>query len=314
MGGSIIQIALYALVGCFFGAVTGWSVAAAISKRRVGQLAREANRKLDEIAAQRNEYANECSRAHSKIENLEAANAKRRSELRSLLEKSKLLARNVRTLKNEREHTKVKISTIQNAFYSLRKQTAALQSEFDKTREFYKRELMKSLGKRKALEEDVKKARADQESFAQMVESSVLEHGSTESMVVAAQLRLGQLHVLERNINKLELENAQLRQDAKQLKLELRARERGLAELEELKIHNKQLVRCVEALEDSRKEYEADAEKYREQADQSERLSDTLRMRLDDLEKNFADMEKEQSEALEDARKAAVVPILRKQG
>ncbi|MDJ0701261.1 MAG: hypothetical protein QNJ07_15545, partial [Woeseiaceae bacterium] len=65
---------------------------------------------------------------------------------------------------------------------------------------------------------------------------------------------------------------------------------------EELRLHNKQLVRCAEALEDSRKEHEADA--------------DTLRLKLDDLEKNFADMERQQNEALKDARKAAVVPLV----
>ncbi|MGB5721866.1 MAG: hypothetical protein WBM34_14325, partial [Woeseiaceae bacterium] len=72
--------------------------------------------------------------------------------------------------------------------------------------------------------------------------------------------------------------------------------------------------RCVEALEGSRKEQETEAERYREQADQSEKLSDTLRLKLDDLEKNFEDIEKQQGRALKDARKAAVVPMLRNQG
>ncbi len=72
-------------------------------------------------------------------------------------------------------------------------------------------------------------------------------------------------------------------------------------------------MHCVEALEGSRKEHETDAEKFRQQADQSDRLSDTLRLKLDDLEKNFADIEKQQDRALKDVRKAAVVPMLRNQ-
>ena len=314
MGSSILQIALYALSGGVFGALIGWSVHTASSKRRLNHLTSQARMRLDEIAGQRDKYANECSRSRAKIEQLQAANATRSAELKSLFKKSKLLAKGVRTLKRERENTKIKLGTIQNAFASLRQQTKALQSEFDKTREFYRRELTKSLGKRKELEEEIQKARAEQEAFARRVEASVLEHGSEEDMVVAAQLRLGQLDVLERNINKLETENAQLRQDATQLKREFAAREKDLAELEELRVHNKQLLRGVEALEDSRKEHEADAEKYREQADESEKLSDTLRLKLEDLEKNFAEMERQQSEALDDARKASVVPILRKQG
>jgi len=313
MDSSISQIALYALGGCFFGVLTGWSIQAVIAKRRIVQLTSEALTKLDDVTCQRDELANEYSRSQSKIEQLKADNARRSTELESVLEKSRLLARSVITLRAERENTKVKVSTIQNALVSLRQQTTALQTEFDKSREFYKRELLKSLQKRKDLEEEIKQARAEQESFANLVESSTLEHGSTENMVAAAQLRLGQLDVLERNVNKLEAENAKLRQDAIQAKQEFDARERDLAKLEELRVHNKQLVRCVEALEGSRKEHETEAEQYRQQADQSEKLSETLRLKLDDLEKNFADIEQQQNRALEKAREAEVVPILRKQ-
>jgi hypothetical protein len=216
-------------------------------------------------------------------------------------------------LRSERENTKIKLSALQNALGSLRKQTAALQSEFEKTQEFYKRELVKSLEKRKLLEKEIEEARSEQESFANLVESSTLEHGSTENMIVAAQLRLGQLKVLERNVSKLEAENAQLRRDALSVQQDLEPRERDLKELEELRIHNKQLVLCVEALEGSRKAHETEAERYRQQADESEKLSDTLRLKLDDLEKNFADIEKQQDQALESVREAAVVPILRNQ-
>jgi predicted nucleic acid-binding Zn-ribbon protein len=132
-------------------------------------------------------------------------------------------------------------------------------------------------------------------------------------MVVAAQLRLGQLQVLERNVNKLEAENAQLNRDLIQVRREFDSRERALAELEELRIHNKQLVKCVEALESSRKASESDAERYREQADESEKMSETLRLRLDDLAANFADIEEQQNEALNEARDADVVPMVRKQ-
>jgi len=114
-------------------------------------------------------------------------------------------------------------------------------------------------------------------------------------------------------VSKLEAENEDLNREVVRVKKEFEARERDLSELEELRIHNEQLVRCVEALEGSRKEYETDAERYRQQADQSEKLSDTLRLKLDDLEKNFADIEKQQDQALKSARKAAVVPILRNQ-
>ena len=313
MGSSDIETALYALGAGILGAVCGWLVHAIISKRRINQVSDVAARKLGAVTAEKDQFAHKYSGSRAKIESLNAAIAKRTSEFEAVLEKSKLLAKNVLMLRTERENTKAKLGNMQTALQSLRQQTTALQSEFEKAQEFYKRELLKSLERRKLLEKEVDAARSEQESFAKLVESSTLEHGSTQNMIVAAQLRLGQLQVLERNVNKLEAENADLNRDLVNIKQKFAARERELAELEELRIHNKQLVQCVEALERSRREQESDAERYRQQADNSEKLSDTLRLKLDDLEKNFADIEKQQDQALKDARKAAVVPILRNQ-
>ncbi len=304
MGSSVFETALYAFGGGILGIVCGWLIRAMISKRRINQISNEALTKLDDVTVQRDQFANEYSNSRAQIESLQTALAKRSTEFESLLNKSKLLAKNVLTLRSERENTKVKLSTLQSALGSLRQRTAALQSEFEKTQEFYKRELAKSLNKRKLLEKEVLEARSEQESFANLLESSTLEHGSTENMIVAAQLRLGQLKVLERNVNKLEDENAHLNRDIVHMRQEFEARDRDLAELEKLRIHNKQLVRCVEALEGSRSEHETDAERYRQQAGESEKLSDTLRLKLDDLEKNFADIEEQQDRALKDARKA----------
>jgi predicted flap endonuclease-1-like 5' DNA nuclease len=59
-------------------------------------------------------------------------------------------------------------------------------------------------------------------------------------------------------------------------------------------------------MESSRKQHEIDAKRYRDHAGQSEKQSETLRIRLDEVERNFADMEEQQQQALKDARKAAV--------
>jgi len=308
MGGSAPQIALYVLGAGGFGVVIGWLIRGATSKRRIGQLTGEGQTKLDDVSRQRDQFATEYSKLRSTIESLQAAVAKGRTELESALQKSKLLAKNVFTLRAEREDIKIKVSTIQNALISLNKRTVALQTEFVKAGEFYKGELVKSFEKRKVLEEKVENARLKQESFTNLLESSISDHGSPDKMIAAAQIRLGQLDVLERNLNKLEAENAQLRDDATRTKQEYEALERDIAELDELRIHNKQLVRGLESLERSRKQHEDDAERYRDHADQSEQLSDTLRLKLDDVEKNFADIEKQQHQALKDARKAAVVP------
>jgi len=308
MGVSILQIVLYVLGGGVFGVAVGWLIRGTISKRRIEQLAGKGQTELDDVTRQRDQFARAYSKSQSTIKSLRAAAAKWRTELESAVTKSKKLAKNVLTLRAEREDTKIKISTIQNALISVKQQTVALQTEFDKVGEFYKGELVKSFEKRKVLEEQVENARLEQEAFANLVESSILEHGSADNMIAAAQIRLGQLEVLERNVNKLEAENAKLSDDAVRMKQEYQALERDLGELDELRIHNKQLVQCVEALENSRKQHEDDAERYRDKADQSEQLSETLRLKLDDLEQNFADIEKQQHQALKDVRKVAIVP------
>ena len=101
------------------------------------------------------------------------------------------------------------------------------------------------------MEKELEGAREEQEAFTKRVEASVLEHGSPEEMITAAQLRLGQLDVLERNVNKLETENSRLREEAKRMKLDYESLQSDLSELDELRINNQQLVRCVESLENS---------------------------------------------------------------
>jgi chromosome segregation ATPase len=299
MDGSLLQTALFALGGGVLGAFGGWLVQVIRTKHRIDEVRNAALVELDEVTAQRDEFASRYSTLREKVDPLQAVLDKRNSDLDAVRRKAKLLAKNVHTLRTERESTKVKLGAMQNALGSLRRRTASLQSEFGKTQDFYKRELAKAFEKRKMLENAVQEARSEQEEFTKLVESSTLEHGSTENMVVAAQLRLGQLQVLERNVNKLEAENAHLHREIVRLKQEYDARDRELSSLEELRIHNKQLVQCVEALEGRRKE--------------SAELSDTLRLKLDDLEKNFADIQEQQDQAIEDARNATVIPMRRHQ-
>ena len=192
MDGEIFRIALYAIGGCSLGVLTGWWFQSLRSQRQTSQATRAAQEKLNAVLAHRNELASKFSGSQAQLDQLEAASAEQRAKLLSVLKKSKLLARNVQVLREERENTKKKLGALQDTLASLRQQTGTLQNEFDKTRKFYKRELLRSLQRRKELEEEILKARAKQESFAKAVETSVLEHGSTENMVIAAQLRLGQ--------------------------------------------------------------------------------------------------------------------------
>ena len=77
-------------------------------------------------------------------------------------------------------------------------------------------------------------------------------------------------------------------------------------DLSELKIHNKELTRALESIDGSRRKSEDDAERYRTYADESEKKSETLRLKLDEVQKNFAEIEVQQQKALEDVREETV--------
>ena len=308
MEGSIAQFILYIVIGCLLGGGAGLLVGATFSKRRIHEMRKSGKTRLAELTHQKTQIASELAKTRAKNKSLRGKIATDQKKLVSARDKMKQLANNVLTLRAEREDTKLKIGTLQKSLDAFNQQTMTLQHEFEKAGKFYKGELVKSFEKRKLLQQELEAAKEEQAAFAKRVETSVLEHGSPEEMITAAQLRLGQIEVLERNVQRLESENAELRDDAKRMNRDRLALDKDLSELEELRINNQQLVRCVESLENSRQQHEHDAEQYRDQANQSEELSETLRLRLDDLEKNFAAIEQQQQQAINEVRQSATTP------
>ncbi len=213
-----------------------------------------------------------------------AALADSRTKLEDMHQKAQILAKSVLTLRAERENTKLTVTTIQNALMSVKQTTATLQAEFVKSGDFYKGELLKSFEKRKALEVKLEAARAERESVSSLLDSSRSEHNSINEALDSAQVQLLQLGVLERNSEKLEIENAKLCEVATKANEEIEEMRRDIEEVQSLRIHNKELTRALEGMDSSRRQSEDDAEQFRDQADESEKLSDTLRLKLDDLQ------------------------------
>ena len=313
MDGLTTQFVLYLLASLAVGAALGWFLSGTQGKSQVRKAADDWQRRVDDLIRHRDRLISESANLRSTIEALqgevhrqEVAVARGRTELESANERAKQLSRDLFTLRGEREEFKNKMSTFQNALATFKRQGAELQSEFLKSREFYKGELAKSFEKRKELEAKLEGAKHEHESFANLLASSRSEHESVNKMLASAQNRLRHLDSLEENVIRLEAENAQMNHDATLAQQEIDALRRDLAELEELKVHNKELAQVLKSMESSRKQYEEDAKRYRDYADQSEQKSETLRLRLDEVEKNFADMEKQQRDALRDARKTEV--------
>jgi len=313
MYSSTLQFFLVLAGAAVAGILFGWLVRGLQSKRRIEQLSDEWQMKLDNFVRQRDRLTAETSTLRSTIETQqgvvhrhEMAVAKGRTDLESAQEKTRLLQKDLFTLRAEREDFKVKMSDFQNALLATKQRSGKLQAEFVKAREFYKGELTKSFEKRKALEAKVEDAKLEYESFSNLLQSSRSEKESVNKMFAAAQTRLENLDEIEQRVIELEAENAQLKHDATLAQQEIETLQRDVAELDELKVHNKELAQCVASMENSRKQYENDAKRYREHAGQSEQKSETLRIKLDEVEKNFADMEEEQSQALKEARKTSV--------
>ena len=295
------------------GIVVGWAIGALQARRNVQNLRDDWQVKLDNFVRERDRLTSETAHLRSVIEQqqgaihrAEVALSSARTELESLRERNKQQNRDLFTLRSEREDFKTRVREIQDQMSILKNHSVELQSEFIKSREFYKGELTKSFERRKDLEEKLETSRAEQRSFATLLQSSQTEHESVNRMLASAQNRLGQMDLLEQDVIRLEAEKAQLNHDYTLARQEIENLRRDVVELDELKVQNKELAEVLKSMESSRKQYESDAKRYRETAENAEKKSETLRLRLDDVEQNFLEMEKQQLKALKEARKSPV--------
>lgn len=306
----ILQLGLYLTAAAVLGAVVGWLIRGTSSKRGLERLNDKWHIKFDDAAVQRDRFNSENMKLRSSIEaqqaamhKLELAASKMRTGLESATEKIKSLSKDVFTLGAERDELKSKFDKSHHALNAANRQVTELEAEFVKSGEFYKGELEKAFDKRKTLKTELEHATAEHESLSNLLEASRSEHESVNKMLAAAQTRLDNLDAIEQKVIELEAENAQLRHDASLTRQEIEALQRDVAELDELKVQNKELAHCLRSMENSRRQYEADAKRYRDKADQSDERSETLRMKLDDVEHSFASIAKQHDEALKIAQK-----------
>ncbi len=299
------QTAIYVASALLAGAGIGWLVRGPQVKRQMGQELDRWQVKHDDAARQRDRFNAENEKFRTSIEAQQAvlhrhevAVAKYRTELESATEKVKSLSKELFSSRAERDEYQRISSDRQHALVAANRQLSGLQAEFVKAGTFYKGELEKSLEKRKELDARLDDARAEHESLTNLLQASQREGESINKMLAAAQTRLDNLDAMEQKVIALEAENAQLRHDAAGTRQEIDALHRDVAELDELKIQNKELAHCLKSMESSRRQYERDARRYREKADNSDKRSETLRLKLDDVEKSFAEIAKQHDEAL----------------
>ena len=267
----------------------------------------ELSRKHDSLRAEANKYRSIIETQQATISEKETAAQRSSTSLNSALEKINSLSKDLFTLRAEREDSKQKLVTFQNALNSVRGQSQELQREFIKSRDFYKAELKKAFEKRQALEVRIDNAQAEQDSLRNLLTGSRSEQESVARMLASAKSRLAEIDKLEGDVIRLEADNAQLNHDAALAKQEIESLRRDVAELDELKVQNTELSEVVKSMEASRRQYEQDAKRYQGVASETEKQSETLRIRLDEVEKNFQALEQQQQDAIKQAREEAAI-------
>lgn len=309
MSTSFTQLGFYLFAALAGGVVVGWMIYASRARRMIEKLQGEWQVKFTEATRQRDKFNADNSKLRTSIEAQQAmlhkhevAATRGRTEIESMREKQKSLSKDLISLRSERDDQARQLQNQTNAMAAAKRQIGELEAEFVKSGDFYKGELGKALEKRKSLESKLEDAKAEQGSLANLLNAARAESASVNKMLVAAQTRLDNLDDLERKAIALEAENAELRHDASNLQREIQALQRDVAELEELKAQNRELSHCLKSMENSRKQYEVDAKRYRDQADHSDKQSETLRIKLEDIEKNLASMSKQQDEARKHVR------------
>ena len=253
------QVALIFTVVGLLGVLLGWAIGAWQARARISTLRDDWQIKLDNFVRERDRLTSETAHLRNTVEQqqgaihrTEVALSKTRTEAESLRERNKQLNKDIFTLRTEREDFKSRVSEFQGQMSLMKRHATELQSEFLKSREFYKGELTKAFERRKELEDRLERTRAEQESFATLLESSQSEQESVSKMLASAQKRLGQMDILEQDVIRLEAENAQLNHDYSLAKQEVETLQRDVAELDELKVQNKELAEVLKSMESSR--------------------------------------------------------------
>jgi predicted flap endonuclease-1-like 5' DNA nuclease len=289
--------------GILAGGLLGWLLASLGGNRRLGKTESDWRARYDKALQQIEKLKTQSRALETSLETertaglrFKQAAVRATTELDSLREKANTLSKNVFTLGAERDQLNAKLESNTKLVHAAKLQIRELQAEFQKSKEFYTAQLRSAVEQRQLLEGKIEDDRHEQESLNNLLEASRSEHESVSRLLASAQARLEGLEKLENKVVALEADNADLRHQATLATREAETLQHDVAELKELKKQNKELAHCLQSMENSRRQYEADAKRYRSQYEQAEKQSDTLRMKLGNIEESFIAMREAEDE------------------
>ena len=299
-----LQLGIFILGAAILSGVVGWLIRSRQNNRTLNQMDENWQGRFDK-AVRQNEHLNaEVVSLRTSIEAEKAivhkhtlASARIRTEIESMREKEISLKKNVFQLSAERDELKAKVSTSQNAVNIANQRVVEVRAEFNKNQEFYKAQLDTSSEERGVLERKIKDAKSEQESLNNLLLSARAEYDSVSNMLSSAQSRLDTFETLEQKVISLEADNVQLKHAATLAAREAESLRREVGDLAALKEQNRELAHCLKSMESSLKQHENDALRYRNQYEQSEQESETLRFKIGDIEKNWQEMQQDRATA-----------------
>jgi predicted flap endonuclease-1-like 5' DNA nuclease len=299
-----LQTGLYLLAAAIGGVIVGWLIRSLISSRSLNQMGDDWQRRFDLAVRQKDHLVAENESLKASIEAQQAvaskhaqAAANTRTQLESQREKENSLSKSLFVLREERDEFENKLARVLALVNTQKQQITDQQAEFSKASDFYKDQLEGSVEQRSALDGKVEAAKSENESLRNLLMSAKAEYESVSNLLVSAQSRLENLDAMEQRVITLEAENAELRQEATAAKRVAESLQRDVDEMDALKVQNRELAHCLQSMETSRKQYEEDALRYRNQYEQSEKQSETMRFKLGDIEKNWVEMQSKERDA-----------------
>ena len=306
MEGIVIQLALAAAGGLVLGALVAWILRGQKADREMEVAEGNWQRKFEQIKNQARVLTDQTTSLKVNLEATQQLALKNKhaavsssTELESVRERLRSLAQDLSAARAERDEFRSRMSRNQEVAVHSQRRVQEIATEFAKSRNFYKSQLGSAIEQRQGLERKITDLKSEQGSLTTLLASAKAEHDSVNRMLNSARSRLETLDELEQKAISLEADNAELRHTVENVERESETLRRDIREMEELKSQNRELAHCLESMENSRKQYESDAVRYREQYEQSEKVSETLRMKLGDIERNFNELQQEQEEAQE---------------
>jgi predicted flap endonuclease-1-like 5' DNA nuclease len=304
MGGIDLLTGLYLGGAAILGGIIGWFVRGRQSGQNLNKLGEDWQLRLNKAVRQNKSLNAEVASLKTSVEAAKtivqkhsAAAAMSRTAIESLRAKESALSKNLFQVSAERDELKAGMANHQNVVSNEKQRIAALQAELDKGLGFYKSQLEAGVEERKLLERKVDDAKSEQQSLSNLLTAARTEYDSVSKLLASAQDRLKNLKSLEGKVISLEADNAQLKHEVTLANKGAESLRRDVSELKALKKQNTELAHCLKSMESSRKQYEADALRYRNQIETSEKESDTLRFKIGDIQKNWEEMHQAQKTA-----------------